>query len=81
MKYIVLVPDGMADEPIESLGGKTPLEVAQTPNMDFIVQHGLLAQADTIPLGLPPASDVANLSIICYDPKKYYTGRAPLVAA
>ena len=81
MKYIVLVPDGMADEPIESLGGKTPLEVAQTPNMDFIVQHGLLAQADTIPLGLPPASDVANLSIIGYDPKKYYTGRAPLEAA
>jgi 2,3-bisphosphoglycerate-independent phosphoglycerate mutase len=80
MKYIVLVPDGMADEPIKQLAGKTPLEVAQTPNMDFIVQHGLLAQANTIPQGLAPASDVANLSIMGYDPQKYYSGRAPLEA-
>lgn len=81
MKYIVLVPDGMADEPIEQLGGKTPLEVAETPHMDYVVQNGLLAQARTIPEGLAPASDVANLSIIGYDPQKYYSGRAPLEAA
>ena len=81
MKYIVLVPDGMADLPLEQLGGKTPLEVAQTPYMDSVVQKGLLAQAVTIPPGLSPASDVANLSIMGYDPQKYYTGRAPLEAA
>lgn len=81
MKYIVLVPDGMADYPVEQLGGKTPLEVAETPNMDYIVQNGFLAQATTIPAKLSPASDVANLSIMGYDPLKYYTGRAPLEAA
>lgn len=81
MKYIVLVPDGMADEPIEQLGGKTPLEAADTPNMDFIVQNGLLAQSKTIPDKFAPASDVANLSILGYDPAKYYSGRAPLEAA
>ena len=81
MKYIVLVPDGMADLPLEQLGGKTPLEVAQTPYMDSVVQNGLLAQAITIPPGLSPASDVANLSIMGYDPQKYYSGRAPLEAA
>lgn len=81
MKYIVLVPDGMADEPIEQLAQKTPLEVADTPNMDYIVQHGLLARARTIPSNLSPASDVANLSILGYDPHKYYSGRAPLEAA
>ncbi len=81
MKYIVLVPDGMADEPIEQLGGKTPLEVADTPNMDLCVQGGLLARASTIPSNLAPASDVANLSILGYDPHEYYSGRAPLEAA
>lgn len=81
MKYIVLVPDGMADEPIDQLGGKTPLESAKTPNMDYVVQNGLLAQALTIPEDLAPASDVANLSILGYDPGKYYSGRAPLEAA
>ncbi|MFH0878038.1 MAG: cofactor-independent phosphoglycerate mutase [Candidatus Omnitrophota bacterium] len=81
MKYIVLVPDGLADYPIEQLGGKTPVEVAETPNMDYVVEHGLLAQALTIPARLSPASDVANLSIMGYDPVKYYTGRAPLEAA
>jgi 2,3-bisphosphoglycerate-independent phosphoglycerate mutase len=81
MKYIVLVPDGMADEPIEQLGAKTPLEVAETPNMDYCVANGLLARARTIPSNLAPASDVANLSILGYDPHKYYTGRAPLEAA
>lgn len=81
MKYIVLVPDGMADEPVEQLAQKTPLEVAETPNMDYIVQNGLLARARTIPSNLSPASDVANLSILGYDPHKYYSGRAPLEAA
>ncbi|MFH1691712.1 MAG: cofactor-independent phosphoglycerate mutase [Candidatus Omnitrophota bacterium] len=81
MKYIVLVPDGMADEPIEQLGGKTPLEAAQTPHMDYIVKNGILAQTKTIPDKFAPASDVANLSILGYDPAKYYSGRAPLEAA
>jgi 2,3-bisphosphoglycerate-independent phosphoglycerate mutase len=81
MKYVVLVPDGMADVGVEQLGGKTPLEVAETPNMDFIVANGLLAQTSTIPTGLAPASDVANLSILGYDPQQYYSGRAPLEAA
>lgn len=81
MKYIILVPDGMADDPLEQLGGKTPLEAAETPHMDHVVQNGLLAQARTIPSRFSPASDVANLSILGYDPEKYYSGRAPLEAA
>ncbi|MBU0547809.1 MAG: cofactor-independent phosphoglycerate mutase [Candidatus Omnitrophica bacterium] len=80
-KYIVLVGDGMADYPIEELGMRTPLEAARTPNMDFIAQNGLLGQAKTIPEKMTPASDVANLSILGYDPKKYYSGRGPLEAA
>lgn len=81
MKYAVLVPDGMADKPLEQLGGKTPLEVAQTPNMDHLVSRGMLVQVTTIPPNMAPASDVANLSILGYDPSVYYTGRAPLEAA
>ena len=81
MKYIVLVGDGMADYPIEELGMRTPLEAARTPNMDFIAKHGILGQAKTIPNKMTPASDVANLSILGYDPKKYYSGRGPLEAA
>lgn len=80
-KYIVLVADGMADYPIEGLGMRTPLEAARTPNMDFIAQNGALGQAKTIPDKMTPASDVANLSILGYDPKKYYSGRGPLEAA
>lgn len=80
-KYIVLVGDGMADYPIEELGMRTPLEAARTPNMDFIAKNGLLGQAKTIPDKMTPASDVANLSILGYDPKKYYSGRGPLEAA
>ena len=80
-KYIVLVGDGMADYPIEELGMRTPLEAARTPNMDFIAKNGLLGQAKTIPEKMTPASDVANLSILGYDPKKYYSGRGPLEAA
>lgn len=80
-KYIVLVGDGMADYPIEELGMRTPLEAARTPNMDFIAKNGQLGQAKTIPEKMTPASDVANLSILGYDPKKYYSGRGPLEAA
>lgn len=81
MKYIVLVPDGMADYPIEELGGRTPLEAARTPNMDFIAKHGRLGRVKTIPDKASPGSDVANITILGYDVKKYYTGRGPLEAA
>jgi len=81
MKYIVLVGDGMADYPIKELDGRTPLEVARTPNMDFIAKFGRLGRAKTIPDKMTPASDVANISVLGYDPKKFYTGRGPLEAA
>lgn len=81
MKYIVLVGDGMADYPVKELGDRTPLEAARTPNMDFIAKAGLLGRVRTIPSGMSPASDVANISILGYDPKQYYTGRGPLEAA
>src|SRR4030042_885218 len=81
MKYIVLVGDGMADYPIKELDERTPLEVARTPNMDFIAQHGRLGRIKTIPQGMTPASDVAQIAILGNDPKKYYTGRGPLEAA
>lgn len=81
MKYIVLVGDGMADYPIDELGNKTPLEAAKIPNMDHIAQNGRSGLAYTVPKGFAPASDVANLSIIGYDPAKYYSGRGPLEAA
>ena len=81
MKYAVLVGDGMADHPIEELGGQTPLEVARTPNMDYIAQYGRLGRIRTIPEKMPPASDVAHVSIFGFNPLQYYTGRAPLEAA
>lgn len=81
MKYIVLVADGMADYPIKELDNRTPLEVARTPNLDFIAQHGLLGRIKTIPNKMSPASDVANISILGYDPLINYTGRGPLEAA
>ncbi|RKY32875.1 MAG: cofactor-independent phosphoglycerate mutase [Candidatus Omnitrophota bacterium] len=81
MKYAVLVPDGMADYPIEELGGRTPLEVARTPNMDFIAKHGRLGRIKTVPDKMTPASDVANISILGYNPQVYYCGRGPLEAA
>ena len=81
MKYIVLVGDGMADYPIPELGGLTPLQAADTPNMDFIAKHGKCGVAKTVPDDKPPGSDVANLSIMGYDPDKYYSGRGPLEAA
>jgi 2,3-bisphosphoglycerate-independent phosphoglycerate mutase len=81
MKYCILVADGMSDYPLKELGGRTPLEVAKTANMDFIAKNGVLGRAKTIPEGMSAASDVANLSILGYNPKEYYTGRGPLEAA
>ena len=80
MKYIVVLGDGMADEPIESLGGKTPLEYADTPMMDLLAGQSEIGLLHTIPEGMKPGSDTANLSVIGYDPKIYYTGRSPLEA-
>ena len=80
MKYIVILGDGMADEPIESLGGKTPIEYAKTPTMDRLAPISELGMAATIPEGMSPGSDTANLAVMGYDPKIYYTGRSPLEA-
>lgn len=81
MKHVVIVGDGMADYPLKQLGGKTPLEVADKPNMDYIASKGRVGLLKTIPDGMYPGSDVAILSILGYDPKKYFTGRGPLEAA
>jgi len=80
-KYIVLLGDGMGDYSLEELGGKTPLEYADTPNMDRIAASGKIGLVNTIPAGFPPGSDVANMNLMGYDPAKYHTGRAPLEAA
>lgn len=80
MKYIVVLGDGMADEPIEALGGKTPLEYADTKMMDRLSKKGEIGMVHTIPDGMKPGSDTANLSVLGYDPKKYYSGRSPLEA-
>ncbi len=80
-RYIVLVGDGMGDYPLEELGGKTPLQAARTPAMDRLARLGELGLVKTIPEGLPPGSDVANMSIMGYDPMRFYTGRGPLEAA
>ncbi|MDH3999127.1 MAG: cofactor-independent phosphoglycerate mutase [Desulfuromonadales bacterium] len=81
MKYIVLLGDGMSDEPIAQLQGKTPLQAANTPNMDRLAQQGVIGLADTVPQAFHPGSDVANLSVFGYDPASCYTGRSPLEAA
>ncbi len=81
MKYIVLVGDGMADYPVPELGNLTPLQAANIPNMDFIAKHGRCGIAKTVPDNMPAGSDVANLSIMGYDPARYYSGRGPLEAA
>lgn len=81
MKYVVIVGDGMADLPIPELGDKTPLQKAHTPNMDRLAREGQLGRIRTVPEGMQPGSDVANLSILGYDPREYYCGRAPLEAA
>jgi len=81
MKYIFIVPDGAADYPSEILGGKTALEAADKPFMDSLARKGSLGRVKTVPSGFIPASDVANLSLLGYEPEKYYCGRGPLEAA
>ena len=80
MKYVVILGDGMADLPIDELGGKTPLEKANKPTFDMFASCGEMGMVKTVPDGIKPGSDVANLSVMGYDPKKYYTGRSPLEA-
>jgi 2,3-bisphosphoglycerate-independent phosphoglycerate mutase len=79
-KYIICLGDGMSDYPIKEIGNKTPLEKAHTPNMDFIAKNGQAGLILTIPEGFEPGSDVANMSVLGYDPQKYYTGRGPIEA-
>jgi 2,3-bisphosphoglycerate-independent phosphoglycerate mutase len=81
MKYVVCVPDGCADEPVPELGGRTPLEAASTPTLDALAARAELGRAGVIPPGLPPGSDVGNMSIFGYDPARFHTGRAPIEAA
>jgi 2,3-bisphosphoglycerate-independent phosphoglycerate mutase len=81
MKYLLLQADGMSDYPVPELGGRTPLEAAGTPNLDWLAAHGTLGLARTIPPGFPPGSDVGNMTILGYDPARYHTGRSPLEAA
>jgi 2,3-bisphosphoglycerate-independent phosphoglycerate mutase len=81
MKYAIVIPDGCADEPQQSLGGKTPLQAANIPHMDAIAAAGVVGSANNVPPSLPAGSDVANLSLLGYDPLAHFTGRAPLEAA
>ncbi len=80
MKYIIILGDGMADEPIKELDGKTPLEAAKTPAMDELAKKSEIGLINTVPSGMKPGSDTANLAVLGYDPKKYYSGRSPLEA-
>jgi len=81
MKYVIIVGDGMADYPVESLGGKTPLMAARTPHMDWMANQGEIGLVRTVPDGFNPGSEIANLSIFGYNPVRYFTGRGPLEAA
>ena len=81
MKYAIVIPDGAADEPQESLGGKTPLEAAHTPNMDRVAAMGVVARACHTPKALPAGSEIGNLSLLGYNPFENFTGRAPMEAA
>jgi 2,3-bisphosphoglycerate-independent phosphoglycerate mutase len=80
MKYVIILPDGASDEPLAELGGKTPLEAARIPNMDWVSQNGELGRALTVPPGFTPATDVATMTLFGYDPHRHYTGRAPIEA-
>lgn len=80
MKYIVVLGDGMADEPVAALGGRTPLEAAETPTMDELASKGEIGMVQNVPAGMSPGSEVANLSVMGYDPKEVFTGRSPLEA-
>lgn len=81
MKYVICVPDGCADEPVPELGGRTPLEVASMPTLARLAARGEVGRATVIPPGMPPGSDVGNMSILGFDPARYHTGRAPIEAA
>ncbi len=81
MKYAIIIPDGCADEPQESLDGRTPLQAARVPFMDQVAREGVVGRANHVPPSLPAGSDVANLSLFGYDPLEFFTGRAPLEAA
>ena len=81
MKYALIIPDGVADEPQESLGSRTPLQAARIPYMDEIAKWGLVGRVDHVPASMPSGSDVGTMSLFGYDPLKYHTGRAPLEAA
>src|SRR5437868_12942829 len=81
MKYVVLVPDGCADEPLAELDGRTPLEAAAMPALARLAARSEVGRARVIPAGLPPGSDVGNMAILGYDPARYHTGRAPIEAA
>jgi 2,3-bisphosphoglycerate-independent phosphoglycerate mutase len=80
VKYVFLVPDGMADLPLDDLDGQTPLQAARTPNFDKLASDGLVGAVMTVPVGMYPGSDAANMSLLGYDPAKYYTGRGPIEA-
>ena len=80
MKYIIVLGDGMADESMDVLGGKTPLEAAEKPAIDKLAKKGEVGMASMVPEGMSPGSDTANLSVCGYNPKIYYTGRSPLEA-
>ena len=80
MKYIVVLGDGMADYDVDELGGKTPLECAKKPTIDYMASHGEVGLVKNVPENLSPGSDVANLAAMGYDPQKYYSGRSPLEA-
>ena len=80
MKYVIVLADGMADEPLMQLGGKTPMEVAQTPAMDQLAKIGQVGLVNTVPVNMKPGSDVANLSVMGYNPADCYSGRSPLEA-
>ena len=81
MKYVIIIPDGCADEPLESLGGKTPLQAATLPTMDAIAAAGCVGVTDNTPRDFPAGSEVANLCLLGYDPNEFFTGRAPIEAA
>lgn len=81
MKYVLVIPDGMGDNPVASLGGKTPLDAAKTPNMDFFASQGVVGESHNIPDGYIPGTDIGCMSVFGYDPRVYFTGRGPLEAA
>ena len=80
MKYIMLIPDGMADLPLSELDGQTPMQAARTPNFDALAEESLIGSVLTVPPGMYPGSDVANMDLLGYDPQRYYTGRGPIEA-